>query len=1746
MKVASAEKHAFMGRSLLLLSLLVISITTVAQPLTESNWIFGSSELKLHFNKQRQTLSLDTLDFPLIDSRGGSVVANDDETGDLIFYADHDVLIDAFDGSETILEPSNVNILNIDQPVAACKSPQDDELFFLLHHSSVSNDLGLFRLRKTDRITPLSILTPGRTILDSVPSITSGMILFPLSTSTYCLITQDTTRDFRVSYFSGNNVNTGFFDSTRVFSIFNDSLPSFEAQNFSFSASSNRIAVSPKTNNRNVLVLLVDSATGHLSFEQQILNTANSDNNSVAISDTEWSVDGEKIFISRRGSGASNVADVYFLDFADTINTTITGLRGGSLFRSLGLKRGPDSVIYHLYQQDNGGPIMLGSITGDSLTTIEYEENIFNNLNLSANQFPEFAPSRFFGFRFDSIEVVGTCYINSQSVNNTNLSMLIPRIEPTPTSFHWEIGPDTESTAHTPVVELPIGQTIVRLTVSLNGYDTTIAVPVNIQQRDTEFDLGNDTTICPGETLVLPQTGEDNPSFLYGWSTGETTSSITVDSSGTYWVSVDMGGGCTIYDEIEVEVYLDTAEEINTWYFGERAGIRWIDRVAEALPDSNQMNAPEGCAIISDEFGNMLFYTNGATVWNRNHEVMTGSSNLTSDSLSSQSALIVRSEHDPTIFYIFHTDEVYGDQTFNLSYSIVDIKLSSFGEVIVANIPLLSNSTERLTGAEGTNTNYLVSHEFGNNYFRTFAITEDGIGGPYLSNTGSDHRFNTAQHGKGYMKYNLSSGNLAVPIAEGSSSSIELFQVTSEGEVHNPIALRNLNGTIYGIEFSSGGNILYASTNNTLYQFELDTIDNSMTAEQRINGTREELDLGINDLGALQIGPDNIIYGARDNNGSLATISTPGNREINRIGFIPDGFDLEGRISRRGLPNFFQTFSTSSGAGIAVTNACFGVEAQFSGVEITRIDEYLWSFGDGQSANVRDTLHGYAEPGIYGVSLNITNRCGLDTTFFETVSMNQEVPDPTNPELAFLCDSTGALEIEALTENAVTPILSYFWSTGDTSRVITVNETGAYSVYLEDTSGCRSLEFPTQVTDGRPSLELGNDQFYCSDGDIPDLDDRSPLAESHTWYINGIPTGNRSQTQPILRDSTGTNTYGVTIVSQATGCSNYDSVFVTIYEDISLLVTGTNSSACAASDASISLTVNETGDFSFQLLSLPDSTVVTGPLSFQGPFNNITNVNAGLYRVIVSDLVTTCDSIIDLSVEDELSTFAIDSLGVVPGCQDSIGIEIRLAGVNGNTAPLDFQVNLTLAGGPTNTFISNGTDSTISIVNLSSGQYLISVIELGGDSCIQDTTITLNAINPTEFTLTANDLCRGPGVETTLEVSNFGSATNFIWDGPGITNLSTNSIQDISENGRYYVRVNGDGLCEGEDSIDVVITDQPDISFTVTGDSCSGQVTLTSQLVDTIFTNEYLFTWQRNDTLLSTGNQIVASESGNYQVKVSVENINEVCQDSANQDVLVFDQLEVNIGYSPNCDEHPTALLTALPRSFAGVGYSWELPDRTISKGRELIISDSGLYKVTVAYGDTLCPVSDSANFILTPIDDDELLLAVNGNNAVFCSIDSTRSPAILDAGQFSSYSWRIAGQPGTVFLSNPFITTVENKYVVEVSNGFTCRTDHVLLSEDCLLQIATPNIFSPKATIEGNRVFKIFKNDMIENFEIFIFNRWGELMYYSNDVDFEWDGTYSGRLLPTNVFAYKIRFTHRLKPDMGTIEQLGSVTLLR
>ena len=108
-----------------------------------------------------------------------------------------------------------------------------------------------------------------------------------------------------------------------------------------------------------------------------------------------------------------------------------------------------------------------------------------------------------------------------------------------------------------------------------------------------------------------------------------------------------------------------------------------------------------------------------------------------------------------------------------------------------------------------------------------------------------------------------------------------------------------------------------------------------------------------------------------------------------------------------------------------------------------------------------------------------------------------------------------------------------------------------------------------------------------------------------------------------------------------------------------------------------------------------------------------------------------------------------------------------------------------------------------------------------------------------------------------------------------------------------------------------------------------------------------------------------------------------------------------------------------------------------------------------------------------------------------------------------------------------------QNNPIESVSNGVVVEKPYSLYS---------PNAFSPDG--DGINDFFNISGQKIEDFQIEIYNRWGQMVYKSFDLNDGWDGTFNGKKLPTGTYVYKIK-TREFGIDQNLIKS-GSVALVR
>ena len=470
--------------------------------------------------------------------------------------------------------------------------------------------------------------------------------------------------------------------------------------------------------------------------------------------------------------------------------------------------------------------------------------------------------------------------------------------------------------------------------------------------------------------------------------------------------------------------------EASNWYFGENAGLQF-NLAANTVKSvsGGRLNTREGCASISDNVGNLLFYTDGTTVWNRNHSVMSNGFGLYGDESSTQSAIIVPKPGDSNIFYVFTVDNSLDRSNFGLNYSTIDLTLDSgLGAVTSKNVNLLPLCSEKITAVLKdciTKSIWVVTFasEDGTqevyNTFHAFEVNNMGVNSISIKSV-----FNlNIQDQRGYLK--LSPDGTKVACANAQNGLYTYDFDTNTGVVSNQqhLIINSISPIPYGVEFSPNSKLLYVHSSNDFFDQQN---PNNQNNPANHHSTLTQFDLSQADIqasettidqrqlyrGALQLGPDGKIYRA------LSATYTQGlpylgviqNPDVSGTGcnYIHNAIDLSPNNSSQGLPPFIASFFNTeidiiqNGESAINLELCDGDTYTLTSQNIPGAT-YVW-FMDGNVLPENDNDLLVTQTGHYELYIDKNNGdCALEGQAYVTYNEKPEAFDATIVQ----CDEDG-------------------------------------------------------------------------------------------------------------------------------------------------------------------------------------------------------------------------------------------------------------------------------------------------------------------------------------------------------------------------------------------------------------------------------------------------------------------------------------------------------------------------------------------------------------------------------------------------------------------------------------------------------------------------------------------------------------------------------------------------------------------
>jgi gliding motility-associated-like protein len=227
------------------------------------------------------------------------------------------------------------------------------------------------------------------------------------------------------------------------------------------------------------------------------------------------------------------------------------------------------------------------------------------------------------------------------------------------------------------------------------------------------------------------------------------------------------------------------------------------------------------------------------------------------------------------------------------------------------------------------------------------------------------------------------------------------------------------------------------------------------------------------------------------------------------------------------------------------------------------------------------------------------------------------------------------------------------------------------------------------------------------------------------------------------------------------------------------------------------------------------------------------------------------------------------------------------------------------------------------------------------------------------------------------------------------------------------------------------------------------------------------------------------------------------CADTAVAMLRVVSPPVVELG--PDAAICPGDTLVLETIEYPGATYEWNTGLQETSIG----IDQPGFYSLTVTQSGT-CTASDGIEVHLLNVGDIDL-----GPDTFLCPGATLRLSAPAASAVYT-LNWSTGNTGGTLDVDAPGFYSLE----MDAGNCFFLDTIIVRAADCDACEVYAPSVFMPEST-NGGYMFQLFPGCPFLSGNWRIYDRWGELLFESNDLSQAWDGRLNGKKMPSGVYLY-------------------------
>jgi len=817
----------------------------------------------------------------------------------------------------------------------------------------------------------------------------------------------------------------------------------------------------------------------------------------------------------------------------------------------------------------------------------------------------------------------------------------------------------------------------------------------------------------------------------------------------------------------------------------------------------------------------------------------------------------------------------------------------------------------------------------------------------------------------------------------------------------------------------------------------------------------------------------------------------------------------------------------------------------------------LWDFGDGSSSTTNNPVHTYAATGDYWVKLTATNNTtGCNPSVDSSQIRIRKIQAGFNALSSYcggidnLWDASSSIDVNAdcnrgykwiFSDTTLRPVTSE-----DPQESLSWNQSGPQTMTLVvmDVNGCTDTASSNLTVYNVDAAFSISDNMICAPDTLLFTDlsvSNAPLA-SWQWYFPDNQTGNTQNPIHIFASTLPTIPFLPSIGLVATdihGCKDSTSLDLNFYTPTSNLSSiPFGGQVCAGTTVQFNSTDYTTQGSNLAFVwNFGDGTTAIGQ-NVGHTYNFDTTVSV---QVVYTEISSGCKDSNTMIVDVQAYPLAgltsdVDTLPAL--CSPQL---INFSDNSAGNSPVVF----------TNWSFSNGLNSSSlnPAFTFNTGTYTVQLIAGTSYNCRDTAYKTFTIIGPEgDFEMDTNYICLGDAIEfTIIDSSDVGGYSWDFGDGTFTTNVSpiSHNYLFIPPSGQTVAKLTvfgAGGVCpvtmEKTVFIREVIADflrNGDLDTTV----CMGD----PLLITNISLNADQYNWNFADGTASTSGATAFNHNytvaDTFLISLNVYNIQYGCRDTLVKEVIVFNrpvfsaigdtvclgelaQLGIDIaqlsysylwtpslGLSNPTIPNPTANLTS------SVDYSVivldTISDCSATDAAFVVIiqplSDI-IWDTTIVVGDTaMLPISNQngiVNFVWTPL---------TGLSCYDCSFPLHQGLENLTYTVFMEDILGCSNATGT-FVINIFPQTF-----IDLPTTFTPNNDGI------------------------NDVIYLQGWGIKEVIYFQIFNRWGELVFESFDVDYGWDGYYKGVLQNNDSYTYKAKVSTWRNEEQ---EAAGFINLMR